>query len=252
MTPYLLSYFAAGLILAIGAWLNGGFGRGRRVVAGLITILLWPLIVLAAPETFARINQVASPVSDSLKASLQTLLTTSEDIRLSEDEARRLRRVIERGESGVTYFPYSNDSGEVLQAFWDLDIPPAAYEKLRTARKALKEPEIDSGVRFSVRPPDWYIGFSNEFLKSISRIDRKSRGRVLEAIGRIGDAPMTILGDTIKPLTGDLAGLWRCRVGDDRLIYFPHAKSQRITLISFGPRSRIYDNVPDIATIKGQ
>ena len=252
MTPYIISYFTAGLFLAIGAWLNGAFASGRRLVFGLMTILLWPLIAVVAPDVLFRKSQTASPNSDSLKSSLQTLLTTSEDLRLSEEEAHRLTRVVEEGESNVAYLGYSNGCEEVLEAFWDLDIPPSVYHELKSARRALQEPEPDSGIRFSLKPPDWYIGFSNEFLKSISKVDRRNQGRVLEAIRKIGDAPITIVGDTIVPLTGNLAGLWRCRVGNDRLIYFPHPKSQRITLISFGSRGKIYENVPNIATLTSQ
>ena len=53
------------------------------------------------------------------------------------------------------------------------------------------------------------------------------------------------MGDTVKPLTGDLAGLWRIRVGDSRLVYFPHAESRRITLVSFGPRGSVYGDLPN-------
>jgi hypothetical protein len=60
---------------------------------------------------------------------------------------------------------------------------------------------------------------------------------------------MTPIGDTIKPLTGDLRGLWRYRIGDARLVYFPQIEFRKITLISFGGRGGIYESLPKFATL---
>jgi len=98
----------------------------------------------------------------------------------------------------------------------------------------------NSGILFSRREPDWYVGFSTEFIKSIASIDKNKRARVLEAIGKLADAPTTPHGDTIKPLAGDLAGLWRYRIGDDRLVYKPNDQSKKVVLVSFGARGGIY------------
>ena len=69
--------------------------------------------------------------------------------------------------------------------------------------------------------PSWSIRLSPEFTKSISKIDKKLKGRVLEAITKVVESPTTISGNTIKPLTNDLKGFWRYRIGDYRLIYSP-------------------------------
>lgn len=249
MTPYIISYFTVGLFLGVGALSNGVFAHEKRLIATFATVLLWPLLALVTPETFFRNTRDASHVPDPLKLALEKLEKSSEELPLSREEAGHLRIVADQGEPGVAYFGASAVCRDVLNAFWDADIPPAVYHELGAARRALEEPKPDSGIRFSLRAPDWYIGFSNEFVKSIAKIDRKLQGRILEAISKIGDAPTTFVGDTIKPLTGDLAGLWRCRVGDDRLVYFPHHLLQRITLICFGPRGKVYTDLPDTATL---
>jgi mRNA-degrading endonuclease RelE of RelBE toxin-antitoxin system len=86
-------------------------------------------------------------------------------------------------------------------------------------------------------------------VKSIAKTDRKKQGRILEAIGKISTAPVEVHGDTIKPLTGNLAGLWRCRLGDDRLIYYPDLESRKVVLISFASRGDAYEEMPDVSAL---
>ena len=71
------------------------------------------------------------------------------------------------------------------------------------------------------RPPPWFIGMSSSFSKDINKIDRKLQGRILEALNEITQNPVSLRGDTVKPLSGELEGCWRYRIGDYRLIYSP-------------------------------
>jgi len=239
-------YLCTGLLLALSAHFHGVYAREKRIIAATSLVLIWPLLVLVAPESFFRDQRRAPEATDPLRQQLSSLIS-AEALPLTEHEKQHLWGIVEAGEAGVTYF--GDGADRVLEEFWGSGIPPAAYYALRAARAALREPEPDSGVRFSLCEPDWYIGFSNEFLKSVSSIDRKLRGRVLEAIAKIGLAPSTPVGDTIKPLTGNLSGLWRIRVGDSRLVYYPHAATRRITLISFGPRGSVYAELPNTADL---
>jgi mRNA-degrading endonuclease RelE of RelBE toxin-antitoxin system len=72
-------------------------------------------------------------------------------------------------------------------------------------------------------------------------IDRKLRGRVLEAVMKICEAPMTLQGDTVKPLTGTLSGFWRCRIGEYRLVYKPDTNLKQVLLFEFSSRGSAYD-----------
>ena len=208
-------------------------------------ICFWPVLAFIAPELLAGTK--APPEFELPKAhksvfrDLQTL-SPEETSSLSAEELSRVIRVSKEGESGTTYFADSASFDDVLDQFWDDDVPPAAYYPLRSAKWRLSEDYgRDDGIRFSRRTPDWYIGFSEEFVKSIAKIDKTKRARLLEAIGKIAAAPITPYGDTVKPLTADFAGLWRYRIGDDRLVYQPNTDSKKIVLLSYGPRGSAYE-----------
>ena len=83
------------------------------------------------------------------------------------------------------------------------------------------------------REPDWLFGMSGEFTKNIHNLDRKIKGSILEAVKRICDAPMRPHGNTIKQLNESKKGLWRYRIGDFRLIYFPDQKEKMVILMAF-------------------
>lgn len=61
------------------------------------------------------------------------------------------------------------------------------------------------------------------------------------AISELRESPTKIRGDTVKPLTGDLDGLWRFRIGDYLLVYKPSIKDHKVVLSLFGPRGGVYD-----------
>ena len=74
----------------------------------------------------------------------------------------------------------------------------------------------------------------------VKKIDKYLQGRILQALLQIILNPNTIMGDTNKPLTRDLEGYWRYRIGDYRLIYKPVEKWSEILLISFAARGSVY------------
>ena len=90
-------------------------------------------------------------------------------------------------------------------------------------------------------PTRWLLGFGRSFRKAVDSIDRKLQGRTLEAIAGIALAPLTIRGDTVKPLSGDMAGLWRYLIGDFRLVYHTDEATRTITLYDFASRGSVYD-----------
>ncbi len=253
--PYITSYVGVGLLLAGAALAHGMFSRGKAYIAFASTVFLWPLVVLVAPESFLRPPQQhedASERSDSLIEKLSQL-AQSDVPSLSEEERRRLTKVARYGDPYISVFGKHSDFEAILNAFWNLNVPPEVYHDLNRAVRHLEESyDPATQAMFSRGPPadsHWYIGFSTEFVKSIAKVDRKKQGRILEAIGKIAVAPMEMHGDTIKPLTGDMSGLWRCRLGDDRLIYYPHPQSKKVALISFTSRSEAYNERVDVAAL---
>jgi addiction module RelE/StbE family toxin len=84
------------------------------------------------------------------------------------------------------------------------------------------------------------IGFSPEFKKSIKRVEKKLKGRILDALEWLSKEPASIQGNTVKPLSGEFDGLWRYRIGNYRLIYKPDNENKRVTLLTFSSRSSAY------------
>jgi mRNA-degrading endonuclease RelE of RelBE toxin-antitoxin system len=82
---------------------------------------------------------------------------------------------------------------------------------------------------------------TDQFSKDIDNIDRKLQGRILQALTKIQKEPIKQAGDTLKPLSGDLRGFWRFRIGDFRLIYHPDPVSGHISLIAFAGRGGVYE-----------
>lgn len=252
---YLISYFAVGIILASAALLHGTFASGKSLVPIVATILLWPLLVFFSPDSFLNSGHRSSAPNfhqpDVLKAKLASLADAGSSA-LTEEERRRLSKVAEHGTEDISIFADRSDLEDVLAKYWDLNVPPEIYHSFKRAHRNLDEDfDAESQPLFSRAPPDWYVGFSHEFVKSIAKADRNKQGRILQALGKIASAPMEVCGDTIKPLTGDCAGLWRCRMGDDRLIYYPDTQSKKIVLISFGARGDAYQNTVDVSTLVG-
>ena len=128
------------------------------------------------------------------------------------------------------------------------DVDPSELDELLVSEDAeeILDDEIDLDLDFDTvsesdeEPEDWMIGLTTEFIKSIKKVDKKLKGRILDALGWLSKDPVTMKGNTVKPLTDELAGLWRYRVGNYRLIYKPDDKSKRVTLLTFSPRGDAY------------
>jgi len=202
--PYLISYLAVGVFLALASALHNAASTKRHVGRLFLILSLWPLLVLIEPEFITGgWDAEANTPDDKLDPVFRELgeLSLNEIAELSEDEQRRLDRVIKAEEGGITFFADSTDFEDVLVRFWDEAIPPEVYRLLNAARRRLSDSfDVNIGILFSRREPDWYIGFSTEFIKSIASIDKNRRERLLEAIGKLADAPTTPHGARLSPL----------------------------------------------------
>lgn len=63
----------------------------------------------------------------------------------------------------------------------------------------------------------------------------------MAAILKICKDPLSIRGNTVKPLKRELKGYWRYRFDSNRLIYFPNEKRRIVHLLDVGPRGSIYE-----------
>ena len=135
-----------------------------------------------------------------------------------------------------------------LEELWDPELK-LQHEKEEAEREAKAEEWAKahpkgsgtSHIRYSIARPEWYIGLTADFNKAISKIDKKLQGRILEALGNIVSAPLSRVGNTLKPLTGNKKGLWRYRIGNYRLIYQPDQNTKHILLLTVLPRGSAYE-----------
>lgn len=96
---------------------------------------------------------------------------------------------------------------------------------------------------FGKFPGVWTIFYSKEFLKSTFQVDSELGSKILEAEKQIRSNPCTILGDTIKPLTGKFKGLWRYRIGDVRIVYYPNKETRNILMVTISSRGKVYSEI---------
>lgn len=251
--PYVWSYVVVGVLLSLTALVRGRAITKWNSVDSLIVFLLafliavgWPMFVIWFPDIlFERERHAAStiPSDEHAKWKQRLAISANDSAELSDKERSHIALVAANGESSTTFFSQQENFANMLDLFWEEQVPPEAYLTLEAARARLRDHD-DSFVSVLYRreTPEWYVGFSSEFVKSIAKLDKNKRARVLEAIAKLADAPLTTHGDTVKPLTGNLAGLWRYRIGDDRLIYKPNALSKQVVLLSFASRGGVYEH----------
>lgn len=105
---------------------------------------------------------------------------------------------------------------------------------------SLREPRAEF-TPYEPKRTEWALLLTNTFRKAISVVDGKLRGKVMSAIAELSENPMTLQGDTRKPLSGGLKGYWRYRLGDYRLVYEPNKATCTVSLLDFAARGDIYD-----------
>jgi mRNA interferase RelE/StbE len=84
----------------------------------------------------------------------------------------------------------------------------------------------------------WQIRTTAAFDKALKKLDRSTAAQIIAAIERIAglDDPRS----TGKPLTGPLAGYWRYRIGDYRVLAEIQDARLTIVAIDVGHRSKVY------------
>ncbi|HET7385539.1 MAG TPA: type II toxin-antitoxin system RelE/ParE family toxin [Nocardioidaceae bacterium] len=85
----------------------------------------------------------------------------------------------------------------------------------------------------------WAIRTDRDFDRALKKLDRTVAARVLKALTALEnlDDPTK----RCKALSGPLAGLWRLRVGDYRVILDIRRRELVVIALDLGNRSSIYD-----------
>jgi len=144
---------------------------------------------------------------------------------------------------------YSDEVRTVKEA--ELELPLLQSYPLEHIKEAFGgglPPSKEEISRFMVRETplkiEWQFALTSNFQKDVSKLDKKLQGHIMAAIIEICRNPQNQRGDTAKPLSGELKGNWRYRIGDYRLIYFPNSNEGIVYLLKLSPRGDpgIYDS----------
>ncbi|MDR1013980.1 MAG: type II toxin-antitoxin system RelE/ParE family toxin [Coriobacteriales bacterium] len=85
----------------------------------------------------------------------------------------------------------------------------------------------------------WAIRFDEVAQKQLKKLDKEDARRIVDYLEDLSGLEDVLVRG--KALTGNLAGLWRYRVGDYRIICDVHAKEVTIYVVEVGHRKDIYD-----------
>ena len=155
-----------------------------------------------------------------------------------------LRRLLKmRRPEPLTVCDYEFEYRARLKELW-APLPTAATSTPQSIEEGSRQRSSEPQGHFSrgrAEPLDWRIAFTAAFQKAISGVDRSMQGRILLALSELSANPSTPRGDTVRPLVGEMQGLWRYRLGDYRLVYEPNHKDRMVVLMDFAPRGGVYE-----------
>jgi mRNA interferase RelE/StbE len=85
----------------------------------------------------------------------------------------------------------------------------------------------------------WRVVTDREFDVAVKKLDRATAVRIIKALQGLADLDDPT--QRCKALSGPLAGMWRRRVGDYRIILDIRRGELVIVALDVGHRSKIYD-----------
>ncbi len=89
---------------------------------------------------------------------------------------------------------------------------------------------------------NWRIEIKPAAEKQYLRLDKRTRKRVKEALRELLRAENPLFGQNVRPLTGELKGDYRLRVGSLRLLFTPDREKKIIHVYAILPRGDAYQS----------
>jgi mRNA interferase RelE/StbE len=86
----------------------------------------------------------------------------------------------------------------------------------------------------------WEIKLSSKAEKYYKKLDNVTRKRTTEALKELAAFANPVEHHDVKPLTGDLRGFYRLRLGDYRIVFAILRGIQTIAVVNFAPRGDVY------------
>lgn len=84
----------------------------------------------------------------------------------------------------------------------------------------------------------WQVTPAKEFARSLRKLDKSVARTIIETLDAIAESGQP--RSKGKPLTGQLSGLWRYRIGNYRVLVELHDEELVIFALNAGHRSTIY------------
>jgi len=85
----------------------------------------------------------------------------------------------------------------------------------------------------------WTVKVSSRAEKRIRKLGRTQRKRVIEALRVLEQTENPRDDKDVRPLSGELRGLFRLRVGDYRVIFSLLTKEKPIAVVTVAPRGDV-------------
>ena len=83
------------------------------------------------------------------------------------------------------------------------------------------------------------VVLAREAERTYSRADAALSHKLARCLARLESDPRE--GNNVKKLSGPLAGMFRYRVGDHRVVYEIDEEARRVTVITIAHRRDVYD-----------
>lgn len=144
----------------------------------------------------------------------------------------------------VLFSPPIHVIGRLL-ALWGQPVAAPAPGEFwpETGEKGLQVPrflaDLQTGDGTSSDGIPWSMGMTEEFAATSQDVAPSLHRGMLEALAHICLMPTLPMGETVKPLTGMLDGLWRYRLGGSRLVYRPNTAEKRVAVVTLVPKAGV-------------
>ena len=171
------------------------------------------------------------------------LLPSNETVTSKDDNSHHWLdgKIIEKIEDGLTQYNNQEIWIQTFKSWKDLDDEPKLfYGGPNGNSPSRRKWSVDNDSQYQ-KSKHWRIGFSDEYFSSLVGLDNKLKGKLWDIIDKIQKNPMNTQGNTVKPLTANLKNLWRYRIGNWRLVYFPNKELNHIIFYYLKHRKEVYD-----------
>jgi mRNA interferase RelE/StbE len=87
---------------------------------------------------------------------------------------------------------------------------------------------------------NWTIKFSSQAEKYYKKLPKQVRQKTKNSLTELGSSTYPLFHKNVLPLSGELHGFYRLRVGEYRIIFSILEKEQIIAIVNFYPRGDVY------------